>query len=834
MSTAITKKTEYGADSIKVLKGLDAVRKRPGMYIGDTDDGTGLHHMVFEVVDNAIDEALAGHCDTIIVKINKDNSVSVSDNGRGIPVEIHKTEKISAAEVIMTQLHAGGKFDHKTYKVSGGLHGVGVSVVNALSESLKVDIFRDGKKYFVEFENGITKAPLKEISKSDLKGTNVTFLPSSEIFTDTKFNLSILEKRLKELAYLNKGLNIQLSDERKEKAKILNFKFDGGIKEFVKDLNKLKNKIKNEDSQFTLEEPLYFQSNKNDIDVECALLWNSSYNENVLCFTNNIPQKDGGTHLLGFRNSITRLINKYANDFGLLKKDKVTIVGDDVREGLICVLSVKVPDPKFSSQTKEKLVSSEVRPVVETITNEKISLWFDQNPKIAKIIIGKIIHAAVAREVARKARESVRRKNAIDITSLPGKLADCQSNDISKTELFIVEGDSAGGSAKQARNREFQAVLPLRGKILNTFVEAKNNSVDVKKVFSKMLSSNEIVTLINAIGTGVEPFELEKLRYGKIVIMTDADVDGSHIRTLLLTFFNNKPFNELIKKGHVYIAQPPLYKIKSGKTIDYLKNENDLEKLAIENSIKKIESVIFKNDKKFNYDKNFIFQSYELYKLIKSIDGDKEILEQLSIVGAFTEKDNIILITKDKNNQKKLGAIKAVAENLNQNLEKDDSKWRGLIENDSFILRREFYHELIEKRLDFNFLLNNKILTNLSKFNKIANIFQSSCVIKEGDASHKVNSLIEFIEIIIEIGKKNLSLQRFKGLGEMNPDELWETTLNPENNSLLKVNYSELNGEISEPSSSDDEIFFTLMGEDVSKRKNFINSNAINVSNLDI
>ena len=834
MSTAITKKTEYGADSIKVLKGLDAVRKRPGMYIGDTDDGTGLHHMVFEVVDNAIDEALAGHCDTIVVKINKDNSISVSDNGRGIPVEIHKTEKISAAEVIMTQLHAGGKFDHKTYKVSGGLHGVGVSVVNALSESLKVDIFRDGKKYFVEFENGITKAPLKEIGKSDLKGTNVTFLPSSEIFTDTKFNLSILEKRLKELAYLNKGLNIQLSDERKEKAKILNFKFDGGIKEFVKDLNKLKNKIKNEDSQFTLEEPLYFQSNKNDIDVECALLWNSSYNENVLCFTNNIPQKDGGTHLLGFRNSITRLINKYANDFGLLKKDKVTIVGDDVREGLICVLSVKVPDPKFSSQTKEKLVSSEVRPVVETITNEKISLWFDQNPKIAKTIISKIIQAAVAREVARKARESVRRKNAIDITSLPGKLADCQSNDINKTELFIVEGDSAGGSAKQARNREFQAVLPLRGKILNTFVETKNNSADVKKVFSKMLSSNEIVTLINAIGTGVEPFELEKLRYGKIVIMTDADVDGSHIRTLLLTFFNNKPFNELIKKGHIYIAQPPLYKIKSGKTINYLKNENDLEKLAIDNSIKKIENVTFKNNKKFNYDENFIAQSYELYKLIKSIDGDKEILEQLSIVGAFTEKDNIILITEDKNNQKKLGAIKAVAENLNQNLKKDDSKWQGLIENDSFILRREFYHELIEKRLDINFLSNNNILTNLSKFNKIANIFQSSCVINEGDASHKVNSLIEFIEIIIEIGKKNLSLQRFKGLGEMNPDELWETTLNPENNSLLKVNYSELNGEISEPSSSDDEIFFTLMGEDVSKRKNFINSNAINVSNLDI
>ena len=834
MSTATTKKTEYGADSIKVLKGLDAVRKRPGMYIGDTDDGTGLHHMVFEVVDNAIDEALAGHCDTITVKINKDNSVSVSDNGRGIPVEIHKTEKISAAEVIMTQLHAGGKFDHKTYKVSGGLHGVGVSVVNALSESLKVDIFRDGKKYFVEFENGITKAPLKEMGKSDLKGTNVTFLPSSEIFTDTKFQLSILEKRLKELAYLNKGLNIQLSDERKDKPKILNFKFEGGIKEFVKDLNKSKSKIKNEDNEFTLEEPLYFHSNKNDIDVECALLWNSSFNENVLCFTNNIPQKDGGTHLLGFRNSITRLINKYANDYGLLKKDKVTIVGDDVREGLICVLSVKVPDPKFSSQTKEKLVSSEVRPVVETITNEKISLWFDQNPKIAKTIIGKIIQAAVAREVARKARESVRRKNAIDITSLPGKLADCQSNDITKTELFIVEGDSAGGSAKQARNREFQAVLPLRGKILNTFVEAKNNTADMKKVFSKMLSSNEIVTLINAIGTGVEPFEMEKLRYGKIVIMTDADVDGSHIRTLLLTFFNNKPFNELIRKGHIYIAQPPLYKIKTGKTVNYLKNENDLEKLAIENAVSKIDNINFDNNKNFKYEKKFIDQCYDLYNLIKYVDGDHDILEQLLIVGCFIAKDDKILILDDEDNKKKMGAISTVAKNLNLKLDKDASKWEGLFENDNFILRREYYHEYIEKKLDIKFFKNENILKKFSKYSGIANTFQNSCIIKEGENNTEVNSLLSFIQSIIEIGKKNLSLQRFKGLGEMNPDELWETTLNPENNSLLKVNYSELDEEGSSPSSSDDEIFFTLMGEDVSKRKNFINSNAINVVNLDI
>ncbi len=834
MSTAITKKNSYGADSIKVLKGLDAVRKRPGMYIGDTDDGTGLHHMVFEVVDNAIDEALAGYCDTINVKINKDNSVSVSDNGRGIPVETHKTEKISAAEVIMTQLHAGGKFDHKTYKVSGGLHGVGVSVVNALSENLKLEIFRDGKAYFVEFANGISKAPLKEIGKSDLKGTNVTFLPSGAIFTDTKFNLSILEKRLKELAYLNKGLSIHLSDERKEKSKTIIFKYDGGIKEFVKDLNKVKNKIKNEESQFVLEDPLYFHSKRNDIDVECALLWNSTFNENVLCFTNNIPQKDGGTHLLGFRNSITRLINKYANDYGLLKKDKVTIVGDDVREGLICVLSVKVPDPKFSSQTKEKLVSSEVRPVVEAITNEKISLWFDQNPKITKIILGKIIQAAVAREVARKARESVRRKNAIEITSLPGKLADCQSNDITKTELFIVEGDSAGGSAKQARNREFQAVLPLRGKILNTFVEEKENKLENKKVFSKMLSSNEIVTLINAIGTGVEPFELEKLRYGKIVIMTDADVDGSHIRTLLLTFFNNKPFNELIKKGHIYIAQPPLYKIKTGKVVNYLKNESDLENLAIKNAKEKINEISFENNKNFKFDKNFIDDCYKLYNLIKSVDADGEILEQLVTIGAFTIKNNKILILDDKDNKKKSGAISAVADQLNSRFKKDESKWTSKFENSCFVLEREFYHEKITKKLHSDFLKNEEYLIKISNFNNLAKNFISLCHIKDGDNVKVTSTILEFINTIIGIGKSNLSLQRFKGLGEMNPEELWETTLNPENNSLLKVNYSQLNGESSSPSESDDEIFFTLMGEDVSKRKNFINTNAINVVNLDI
>jgi DNA gyrase subunit B len=834
MSTAKTKNNNYGADSIKVLKGLDAVRKRPGMYIGDTDDGSGLHHMVFEVVDNAIDEALAGFCNTVVVKINKNNSVTVSDNGRGIPIEIHKTEKISAAEVIMTQLHAGGKFDHNTYKVSGGLHGVGVSVVNALSEDLKVEIFRDSKKYLIEFANGITKAPLKEVGKTDKKGTDVTFLPSNKIFSNTNFNISILEKRLKELAYLNKGLKIELHDNRKEKAKNLVFEFNGGIKEFVQDLNKSKSKIKNEDNGSVLDDPLYYQGDKNNINVECSLLWNNSYNENVLCFTNNIPQKDGGTHLIGFRNSITRLVNKYANDYGLLKKDKVTIVGYYVREGLICVLSVKVPDPKFSSQTKEKLVSSEVRPVVETITNEKISLWFDKNPKVAKIIIGKVIQAAVAREVARKARENVRRKNAIDISTLPGKLADCQSNDLNKTELFIVEGDSAGGSAKQARNREYQAVLPLRGKILNTFVEKKNNTVNGKKVFAKMLSSNEIVTLINAIGTGVEPFEIDRLRYGKIVIMTDADVDGSHIRTLLLTFFNNKPFSELIRKGHIYIAQPPLYKIKVGKTTTYLGNDKDLEMLAIKNSINRITNLEFKKNKKFVFNKDFINQCYNLYDLIKSIEGDQEILEQLITAGAFTEKDKKILILDDSNNKKKEGAISVVAQQLNTLLKKDEASWAGSFEDNCFILRREFFHEKIEKKLNSKFMDNDVLIKKISSFNQIAKNFENTCIISENDRIYESNTFLKFVENIIEIGKRNLSLQRFKGLGEMNPDELWETTLNPDNNTLLKVNYSDVNGEGSSPSEADDEIFFTLMGEDVSKRKNFINLNAINVTNLDI
>jgi len=689
----IEKPDSYGADSIRVLKGLDAVRKRPGMYIGDTDDGTGLHHMVFEVVDNSIDEALAGHCSKIDVSINSDNTVTVSDNGRGIPVDIHKSEGISAAEVIMTQLHAGGKFDHKTYKVSGGLHGVGVSVVNALSENLKLTISREKKKYFIEFKDGAAIKPLAEIGKSEETGTLVTFAPSAEIFTSIVFQTSILEKRLKELAYLNKGLEITLTDQRKSKPQHYKFKFEGGIKEFVKDLNKNKEKIKNDSNEQILEEPIYFIGSKNDIEVECSLVWNATYNEQVMCFTNNIPQKDGGTHLLGFRNAITRLINKYVTDNGLAKKEKVTISGEDVREGLICVLSTKVPDPKFSSQTKEKLVSSEVRPVVETITSEKLSVWFDKNQKETKIIIGKIIHAAVAREVARKARESVRRKSALDITSLPGKLADCQTSDKEKAELFIVEGDSAGGSAKQARNREFQAVLPLRGKILNTYVEQKNDPDEKKKVFAKMLSSNEIITLISALGTGFDPFQIENLRYGKIVIMTDADVDGSHIRTLLLTFFNNEPFNQLIKTGRIWIAQPPLYKMTKGSKSTYIKNEQALE--------------------------DFIISHSDVLKT--------------------TKKDS------------------------------------------------EQYKELFE------------------------------------------------------IEKSKFTLQRFKGLGEMNPEELWNTTLDPKNNTLLQVNYSSVSEKLSmigneetSPSAEDVEIFDILMGDDVSKRKDFINTNAINVNNLDV
>jgi len=679
----------YQADSIKVLKGLEAVRKRPGMYIGDTDDGTGLHHMVYEVVDNSIDEALAGHCKNIDVKINSDGTITVRDDGRGIPVDIHKGENKSAAEVIMTQLHAGGKFDHDSYKVSGGLHGVGVSVVNALSEKLKLEIDRDGKKYFIEFKEGDAKAPLKVIGKSKGTGTQITFLPSKEIFSSIKFTSSIIIKRMRELAFLNKGIKITINDLTQKKEKIIEFKFDGGVLEFVDFLDEKREKLQNKTGNDLFKKPLYIEGKKENIEIECSLKWNATYSEDIYPYTNNIYQKDGGTHLLGFRSALTRVINKYANEHNLLKKNKLTISGDDIKEGLTCVLSAKIPDPKFSSQTKDKLVSSEVRIIVETIINEKLSIWFDQNPTVAKIILTKVIQAALARDVAKKARENVRRKGALELSGLPGKLADCQIGKQEGTELFIVEGDSAGGSAKQGRNRANQAVLPLRGKILNTYVEEvvnkknsnKNGSEHRTKALSKMISSNEIVTLINALGLDpkVEDIDLKDLRYGKIIIMTDADVDGSHIRTLLLTFFNNKPFNKLIENGHIYLAQPPLFKVNKGTKGIYMKDEKALEEYIL---------------------------------------------------------------------------------NSNKELKK---------------------------------------LKNGSK---------------------------EFIKAIDE-EKSKMNIQRFKGLGEMNPDELWNTTLDPETRNLLQVQYSK-------DLKKDQKLIHTLMGSDVALRKDFIVSNAINVLNLDI
>ena len=586
--------SEYSSDSIKVLKGLEAVRKRPGMYIGDTDDGSGLHHMVFEVVDNSIDEALAGYCDTISISLNADGSVSVEDNGRGIPIDTHEEEGVSAAEVIMTQLHAGGKFDQDSYKVSGGLHGVGVSVVNALSKKLQLEINRDGKKYFIEFEDGKTKKPLKVIGKSKNTGTQVTFLPSKEVFSSTQFSGNILIKRMRELAFLNKGIKITFIDSSQKKEKINEFRYDGGVLEFVDYLDEKREKLQNKNGNDLFKKPIYIDGKKENIEIECALKWNAGYSEDIFPYTNNIFQKDGGTHLLGFRSALTRVINKYASENNLLKKNKLAISGDDIKEGLTCVLSIKIPDPKFSSQTKDKLVSSEVRLIVETFINEKLSIWFDQNPSIAKIILAKVIQAAMARDVARKARESVRRKGTLELSGLPGKLADCQIGKQEGTELFIVEGDSAGGSAKQGRNRANQAVLPLRGKILNTYVEdlkSKNNGngkgTDHRtKALSKMISSNEIVTLINALGLDpkVEEIDPKDIRYEKIIIMTDADVDGSHIRALLLTFFNNKPFNKLIEEGYLFLAQPPLFKITKGSKSVYIKDDNELESYILKDN----------------------------------------------------------------------------------------------------------------------------------------------------------------------------------------------------------------------------------------------------------
>ena len=646
--------SKYSAASIKVLKGLEAVRKRPGMYIGDTDDGTGLHHMVYEVVDNSIDEALAGYCKNIKITLNSDQSVSVEDDGRGIPIDLHKGEKKSAAEVIMTQLHSGGKFDHDSYKISGGLHGVGVSVVNALSEKLILRIFRDKKEYFVEFKDGKALAPLKAKSKTSKTGTYINFLPSREVFSATKFSSSILLKRMRELAFLNKGLSIVLIDKTSKKEKEYKNKYDGGIQEFVEFLDKSKETLVNKNDLSLFKKPIYISGSKDNIEVECSLKWNAGYSEDMLPFANNIHQKDGGTHLLGFRSALTRVINKYATDSNLLKKNKITLSGEDVREGLTGVLSIKMPDPKFSSQTKDKLVSSEVRFIVESIINNKLSTWFDQNPGIKKVVLLKIVQAAIARDVARKAREGVRRKGSLELSGLPGKLADCQIGKAEGTELFIVEGDSAGGSAKQGRNREFQAVLPLRGKILNTYVNINGkktrngNGKDLEtKAFSKMMSSNEIVTLINALGTGSQNFNIEDLRYEKIIIMTDADVDGSHIRTLLLTLFNNHPFNELIEKGHLYLAQPPLYKITKGSENYYIKNDQEYEDFLIKSSGKS-KKEIKKNTKEF---KNFIEREKTKIK-IQRFKGLGEMNPEELWQTTLNPEKRILLQVKYSNNTK--------------------------------------------------------------------------------------------------------------------------------------------------------------------------------------
>ncbi|MGI9461488.1 MAG: DNA topoisomerase (ATP-hydrolyzing) subunit B [Alphaproteobacteria bacterium] len=708
-----TNAENYSADSIKILKGLEAVRKRPGMYIGDTDDGSGLHHMVYEVLDNAIDEALGGYCDKILVTLNKDGSCTVQDNGRGIPTDIHKTEGISAAEVIMTQLHAGGKFDQNSYKVSGGLHGVGVSVVNALSSWLRLTIWRDGKIHEIKFTHGESNAALKQIGKHDGRsGTEISFMPSDKTFSKTKFDFHTLEHRIRELAFLNSGVKIILRDERPAKPKEETFQYNGGVKAFVEWLDRTKNALHSN--------TVYGTAQKDGIIIEFAMKWNDSYHENMLCFTNNIPQSDGGTHLAGFRAALTKQINKQILDIG--KKEKVSISGDDAREGLTCVLSIKAPDPKFSSQTKEKLVSSEVRPVVETIVNEKLEEWFGEHPAAVKNIMKKIMEAALAREAARKARELTRRKSALDVASLPGKLADCQERTPAKSEIFIVEGDSAGGSAKQGRDRKYQAILPLRGKILN--VERAR--------FDKMLANNEIGTLITALGVGVgrEEFNPDKLRYHKIIIMTDADVDGSHIRTLLLTFFYRQ-MEEIIKRGHLFIAQPPLYFAKRGEKGVYLKDETSL-------------------------------QNYLLDLII----------------------DECVL-TNSKNQQRKANDLKKFVIHCQQAIE------------------NETYDDEIKNTF------GDKPITLAYKNESI----------EIPNHEHLVNT-------IANLGKKGLTIQRYKGLGEMNPEQLWETTLDPNARSLLQVKI----GDIQETS----DLFSTLMGDITEPRREFIQDNALLVKNLDV
>lgn len=797
----------YGADSIKVLKGLDAVRKRPGMYIGDTDDGSGLHHMVYEVVDNAIDEALAGHADLVTVTLNADGSVTVTDNGRGIPTNIHSEEGISAAEVIMTQLHAGGKFDQNSYKVSGGLHGVGVSVVNALSVSLKLRIWRGGQEHYMEFRHGDAVAPLAVVGPAgDKRGTEVTFTPSAETFTMVEFDYKTLEHRLRELAFLNSGVRIVLTDARRAEIVREELMYEGGVEAFVRYLDRAKTPV--------IAQPIMLSSEKDGITVDVALWWNDSYHENVLCFTNNIPQRDGGTHLAGFRAALTRQVTGYAESSGIAKKEKVALTGDDCREGLTAIVSVKVPDPKFSSQTKDKLVSSEVRPVVENVVNQALSTWLEEHPNEAKTIVGKVAEAAAAREAARKARDLTRRKGALDIASLPGKLADCQERDPAKSELFIVEGDSAGGSAKQGRAREYQAVLPLRGKILN--VERAR--------FDKMLSSDQVGTLITALGAGIgrEEFNIEKLRYHKIIIMTDADVDGSHIRTLLLTFFYRQ-MPEVIERGHLFIAQPPLYKAARGKSHVYLKDERALEDYLIETAL---DGAVFKTSggegagvvERGGADlRGLIEEARGIRHTLSQLHSryDRRVVEQMAIAGALRP------VSEENEAQAQAAAAKVAArlDAISDDLERG---WEGKVAEGGFQFSRMVRGVRQVAAIDAGLLASAEARKLDAASASLQEAYSRPGVLSRKGDDHAVNGPTDLFEAVTAIGKKGVSLQRYKGLGEMNPEQLWETTLDREVRSLLRVK-NDQNDEA-------DDLFVKLMGDVVEPRREFIQSNALNAT----
>jgi DNA gyrase subunit B len=801
----------YGADSIKVLRGLDAVRKRPGMYIGDTDDGSGLHHMVYEVVDNAIDEALAGHATLVTITLNADGTVTVTDNGRGIPTGVHTEEGISAAEVIMTQLHAGGKFDQNSYKVSGGLHGVGVSVVNALSSRLDLRIWRDGLEHEVSFAHGDTIAPLKVVGPAALvdgkpkRGTSVTFLPSTETFTHVDFDYGVIEHRLRELAFLNSGVHIVLTDARHAEIKAEDLFYEGGLEAFVRYLDRAKAPL--------LAKPVMVRGERDNILVEVALWWNDSYHENVLVFTNNIPQRDGGTHLAGFRSALTRQVNGYAESSGLAKKEKVDLTGDDCREGLTAVVSVKVPDPKFSSQTKDKLVSSEVRPVVEGIVNEALSQWLEEHPSEAKTVVGKVVEAASAREAARKARDLTRRKGALDVANLPGKLADCQERDPAKAELFIVEGDSAGGSAKQGRAREYQAVLPLRGKILN--VERAR--------FDKMLSSEQIGTLITALGTGIghDEFKLEKLRYHKIIVMTDADVDGSHIRTLLLTFFYRQ-MRPLIEMGCLYIAQPPLFKVKRGSSEQYLKDERAMDDYLAFNGVEGSILRLASGEERAGADLRALVDEA---RLIRSVLGqlhnryNRNAVEQAAIAGALKP---LTAVSEDD----AASLANEIASRLDALADETERGWEGRAENGGYVLVRELRGVKQALTLDSGLLASAEARRLDERAANLRLTYSTPALLVRRGDENRIAGPCALLDAILAAGGKGVSQQRYKGLGEMNPEQLWETTLDRNARSLLQVKIKE--GDEAE------DLFVKLMGDVVEPRREFIQSNALNVANLDV